>query len=102
MVPIAEQETVIQFNRDSKECTIWTSDSTIMTKLDKLCVKAPNYYKLVKETKTQDGDTAGRYYELSDKTRISFKSTKVTYTDEQRAAMAERLKNVQRNKIKGE
>lgn len=102
MIPVAEQETVIQFNRDGKKCTIWTSDSTMMTKLDKLCAKAPNYYKLVKETKSQDGDMAGRYYELSDKSRISFKSTKVTYTEEQKAAMAERLKNAQKNKIEGE
>lgn len=31
-----EQETVVQFNRNGKTATIYTSDSTVMTKLDKL------------------------------------------------------------------
>jgi hypothetical protein len=93
MIPVAEQETVIQFNRDQSVCTIWTSDSTVMTKLDKLC-KTSEFYKLVKETKTQDGEIAGKFYELSDKTRVSFRGTKVQYTDEQKAAMAERLRGI--------
>lgn len=98
MIPISEQETVIQFNRDGKGCTIWTSDSTTITKLDKLCKSSPKFYKLKEETKTQDGETAGKFYELSDKKMISFRGTKREYTEEQRALMAERM----RNKIKGE
>lgn len=35
-IPVNEQETVVQFSRDSDVCSIWTSDTTIMTKLDKL------------------------------------------------------------------
>lgn len=35
-VAVAEQETVICISRDSEECTVYTSDSTMMTKLDKL------------------------------------------------------------------
>ncbi len=96
MVPIAEQETVIQFNREDKGCTIWTSDSTMMTKLDRLC-KTSEYYTLVKETKTKDGDTAGRFYKLSDKKMLSFRGTKREYSEEEKAALAERLKNM-RNK----
>lgn len=35
-IPVNEQETTIQFNRDESIVNIWTSDSTVMTKLDKL------------------------------------------------------------------
>lgn len=35
VVPVEEQETVIQFNRDSDTATIYTTDSTVINKLDK-------------------------------------------------------------------
>ena len=35
VVPSEEQETVIQFNRDSDTATIYTTDSTVINKLDK-------------------------------------------------------------------
>lgn len=38
-VAMNEQETVIRFGRDSEECEIYTSDTTVMTKLDKLASK---------------------------------------------------------------
>lgn len=34
--PISEQETVVQFDRDGETMNIYTSDTTIMTKLDKI------------------------------------------------------------------
>ena len=94
MVPIAEQETVIQFDRDDKKCTIWTSDSTMMTKLDKLCRSTPSYYKFVRETKTQNGDLVGKYYELSEKKLLSFRTSiiKRELSDEQKAIMIARLR----------
>ena len=36
MAVISEQETVIQFGRDGETMNIYTSDSTVMTKLDKI------------------------------------------------------------------
>lgn len=98
MVPIAEQETVIQFDRDNKKCTIWTSDSTMMTKLDKLCKSTPTYYKFVRETKTQDGNLVGKYYELLDKKLLSFRTSiiKRELSDEQKAIMIERLRKVKK------
>jgi hypothetical protein len=40
-IPTDEQETVVQFDRSGKTVSIWTSDNTIMTRLDKLyyCTK---------------------------------------------------------------
>lgn len=34
-VPTDEQETVIQFDRNSTVCYVYTTDLTVMTKLDK-------------------------------------------------------------------
>ena len=86
MVTLSEQETTIQFNRDGKACIIWTSDSTMMTKLDRLCKESPENYKLTKTSRAQDGDIAGKQYELADKKLITFrnKSKAESMTEEQR------------------
>ena len=97
-VSVSEQETVIQFGREDKGCVIWTSDSTMMTKLDKRCKSSPKFYRLVEEVKTQDGELAGKYYELSDKKMLSFRSNKRELTDEQKAAAAERFMKVRKEK----
>jgi hypothetical protein len=100
MVPLNEQETVIQFAREGKECRIWTSDSTMITKLNKLCKSSPNYYKLTKKTKTQDGELAGNYYTLSDKSLLSLRSIKksIVLTEEQKQILADRMRNINKNK----
>lgn len=54
-VAVAEQETVICISRDSEECTVYTSDSTMMTKLDKLA-KVLN--KLLSSTLFLSSDTS--------------------------------------------
>ena len=97
MIPISEQETVIQFNREGNGCTIWTSDSTMITKLNRLCKTASTFYKLVRATKTQDGEAAGNLYELSDKKMLSLRSVKPSrptkvLSEEEKAAMVERLR----------
>ena len=106
MVPISEQETVIQFNREDKGCRIWTSDSTMITKLDKRCKLAPDYYTMTKLTRTQDGEVAGKYYEIKDKSLLSFRTLKVerVMSDEQKKAAAERLRKarIARAETKGE
>ena len=35
-VPTDEQETVIQFDRNGTVCHVYTTDTTVMTKLDKI------------------------------------------------------------------
>lgn len=93
-ITLEEQETVIQFNRTDAHATIYTSDSTIMTKLDKLCDSSPDYYKLTK-TETVEGKVVTKFYRLEDKTRISFRSKKVerNLTEEQKEQFRERIKN---------
>ncbi len=46
-VSISEQEVHINFMRDENFATIYTSDTTYMTKLDKLCKISPDMYSLI-------------------------------------------------------
>lgn len=100
MITLDEQETVIQFNRTDKYATICTSDTTVMTKLDRLCVSAPDNYKLTR-TETQDGKVITKFYRLEDKTRISFRKEKKILSEERKEQMRELVKthNFGRNSI---
>ena len=84
-VPTDEQETVIQFDRNGTDCHVYTTDSTMMTKLDKK-------YKRIKQDYA-NGKPVAAYYEF-DKKLLSFRSKipKRTLTDEQKKAVSERLK----------
>lgn len=90
-VPIDEQETVIQFDRNSDTCTVYTTDSTMMTKLDKI-------HKRVKED-FSEGKPIAAYYEF-DKKLLSFRSKRKTMTmnEEQKKASAKRLKKVRKTR----
>lgn len=95
-VPLDEQETIIQFNRDDKYATIYTSDSTMITKLDKLCETSPEYYSIEKQ-ETIDGDLVSKFYRLEDKAFISLRSKKKisNLSDEQRKLLSERMREMQ-------
>lgn len=49
-VSVLEQEVCINFTRDEGFATIYTSDTTYMTKLDKLCKTSPDMYSLIADT----------------------------------------------------
>ena len=49
-VSIEEQEICINAMRDEKFATIYASDSTYITKLDKLCKESPDMYSLIEDT----------------------------------------------------
>ena len=92
---LEEQETVIQFNRSDPYATIYTSDATIMTKLDKLCTNAPGNYSLVKTEKDKEGHIVGKFYRLEDKKMVSLRKEKrkVELSDEKRQKLSERAKS---------
>lgn len=90
-VPLEEQETVIQFNRTDDYATIYTSDSTMITKLDKCCIEAPEFYKLQKEDHLRDGSVSGKTYILSDKKMISFRKVKKVMSEEQKEIVRQNL-----------
>ena len=92
-ITLEEQETTINFSRTQDAVDVWTSDKTVMTKLDKLCVTAPDFYKLIAEHRAQDdvGAIVSKEYRISDKRMLSFRSMKRNLTEEQRRERAERL-----------
>ena len=90
--PISEQETVVQFDRDGETMNIYTSDSTIMTKLDKI-------YKRTREHRA-DGQLYAAEY-VVDKRLLSFRSklTKRTMTEEEKAVLSERMKRMRARQL---
>lgn len=91
-VSISEQEVSINFMRDEDFATIYTSDTTYMTKLDKLCKTSPEMYSLIADT------GRGKTYRLEDKTLISFRVKKRELSEEQRIAAGERMRKYQESK----
>ncbi len=92
-VSISEQEVCINFMRDEDFATIYTSDTTYMTKLDKLCKTSPDMYSLIADT------GRGKTYRVEDKTLISFRAKKKReLSDEQKIAAGERMRQYQASK----
>lgn len=69
-VPIDEQETVISFTRSETGAEVWTNDTTVMTKLDKLIGEG---WTLKDVGKTEDGDLIDKTYYAESKRFISFR-----------------------------
>lgn len=95
---LQEQETTINFYRDSDLASIYTSDRTVMTRLDKL-VKSDEYpdWKLLKVNRSMDDqEIVSKVYETK-KRLISFRSNVVQreLTEEQREQYRERAKHMQ-------
>lgn len=92
-VPTDEQETVIRFDRNSTVCYVYTTDSTVMTKLDKI-------HKRVKQDYVS-GKPIAAYYEF-DKRLLSFRSKvmKKNLSDEEKKKARERLDRNRKRKDK--
>lgn len=92
---IEEQEIHISASRDEEFATAYCSDSTWITKMDKLVTKSPELFEVIAE------NDVSKTYKFP-KRLLSIRSTIVQreYTDEQRQAMAARLK-VARDKSNG-
>lgn len=84
----SEQEVSINFSRDQDFADIYASDTTYITKLDKLCKTSPEYYSLIKDT------GRGKIYRCEDKTLISFRQKKKEMSEENRAKASERFKEL--------
>jgi len=88
-VSVSEQEVCINFMRDEGFATIYTSDTTYMTKLNKLCKTSPDMYSLISDT------GRGKTYRVEDKTLISFRAKKRELSNEQKTAASERMRQYQ-------
>lgn len=99
-IQTSEQETTVNFSRDSDLCTVFTSDRTIMTKLDKLVNDEDSPLWKLKEVRYfQNGELASKIYETH-KRLISFRSNITTreLTEEQKEAVAERMREYHEQK----
>lgn len=82
-----ERETAIVYNEANGFWTIYTAVRMHMNRFDKLG------YECTGVDRYPDGEIAGKFYKVP-RHAISFRSPeKREYTDEQRAAMAERFNN---------
>lgn len=85
-----EQETVINYNNEESFASVYTRDPVIIRKLDKLCDKYPDAYKLVCE------DDISKTYEFSKKlVRFGAPVTRI-YTEEEKERLREQLKNIKK------
>ena len=103
-VAFEEQETVINFPRRENYAIVWTSDTTVMTKLDGLCKKSDEYVLVETGRSKLGGEVISKTYKVKDKSLISFRAKKMEreakpMTDEQRLAMIERLKKAMLTKL---
>lgn len=94
-IPANEQETSINYVRNDDIAFIYTSDTTVMTKLDKL-VEESDDWKLDKEIEMK-GEIVAKQYQCP-KRLISYRSKITTkiMTEEQKRIVAERLKKLRK------
>ncbi|MDO4334075.1 MAG: hypothetical protein Q4C58_15515 [Eubacteriales bacterium] len=88
-----EQETHINFNRDDERAMIHTSDTTMITKLNKLVgISGAEWRKEREERLQRTGELVGVTYSCP-VSFISFRSKRIarSYTDEQKAEIGKRL-----------
>lgn len=90
---ITEQETTISFGRTDTTARMWVADNTMLTKVRNLIAKAPDSYKIVNVTYCGD-EITGFEVEFP-KNLLSFRQPVTReFTDEQRAAASERMRNL--------
>ena len=89
---IDEQETHISFSRGDERAEIYTSDTTMMTKLNKLIELPGTEWRLEQETRLASGELIGKIYSCP-VGFISFRTKKTTrvFTEEEKRAIGERL-----------
>lgn len=96
-------ETTINFTRINKDVSIWTNDTVMYTKFDKLCATAPGVYQCTEVGRDRDGDIISKTYSMSDKSLLSFRTGHVQrdLTPEQRAVLSERGKRNRASQVQG-
>lgn len=92
---IEEQETHVNFMRNDERAIVYTSDSTMMTKLNKLVELQDTEWKLESISTLRTGEVIGKTYSCP-VGFISFRSKRVnrSHTDEQKRKIADRLRRM--------
>ncbi len=89
-----DMETTINFCRIEGGVSVWTSDTTMYTKFDRLCRDAPECYQCRDIARDREGDIISKTYHITDKSLLSFRTKKQrqNLTEAQRMERAERLR----------
>lgn len=87
-VSIQEQDTAISFMRDEDFAIEYTSDSTEMTIMNKLCKNSPAHYQLIADT------GRGKTYKITPKSLISHRSKVREMSDDAKQAASYRFKQM--------
>lgn len=87
-IPASEQETIVSIIRTDDYAVICTSDTTMKTKLDKMCENSSDYYSLLSD------DGYYKKYKVLDKNLISFRAKRREMSDEAKAAASQRFKDL--------
>ena len=95
-IALDEMETTISFSRTGAHAEVWTCDTTMYTRFDKLCKESPAMYTCTEEARNRNGQLLSKTYRIADKSLLSFKpkKRKVVLTEEERAERAKRFKKV--------
>ena len=95
-----EQETVIVFSRNSDTASVETTDSTVLTRLKRYAVANPDEWVLTNVTTSQNESDPMRITSICfecPKKLVSLRSKSAApreLTEEERAEIAERMRNV--------
>lgn len=94
MSSLDEQETVITFGRLDKECEVYTTDPTMITKLDK---RVANGDWTEVDTIKEEGRIVGKIYKGSKKLIrfVAKQAEKREYTEEELQILRERMQKMQ-------
>ena len=98
--PTEEQEFTLDAYRNDAVISVYISDNTMLTKFKKLMKAAPENYKLKSIQWDTKGNPTGYFFEMrADLLRFGTGKTTRVYTEEEKRAAAERLKEY-RNKAR--
>lgn len=84
-VPVYEQETHISYMRDEQFAKVYTSDTTQITRYDKLCSQFPDMWQCISD------DGYSKSYICKDKSMISSRGKKRKVSDKQKEAFSKRM-----------
>lgn len=98
--PGDESEVCVTALKSEDIANIYTSDNVYLTKFKKLIEANPDAWKIIKVVERSDGTVSGVMLQAS-KRCLSFRAGKEierVYTEEQKNALAERLRNMRNKK----
>jgi hypothetical protein len=90
-----ERETIIRYDNEGKTATVYTSNSTLQRKLDRLCSERPD------ECRTTKQDEESKTYIVPQKwIKVNAPAKKREYTEEEKEIVRERFRVAKESRVK--